>query len=114
LGDPKALATIIQSRAMREIVGLKRVLAMNLDDPHGSSSPTQVDSTRIVSAISGDDPYVVTADGSRYYVGAELPQGGRLAGVQGDDVLIERNGQVEHLRLRAARLGSSNHQEKRT
>ena len=70
--------------------------------------------TRIVSAISGDDPYIVTADGSRYYVGAELPQGGRLAGVEGDEVLIERNGQVEHCRLPGARLGSSNHQEKRT
>ena len=114
LGDPKVLATVIQSRAMREIVGLKRVLAVNLDDRHGSGAPTQVDGTRIVSVISGDDPYVVTADGSRYYVGAELPQGGRLAGVDGDEVLIERNGQVEHMRLQGARLGSSNHQEKRT
>ena len=114
MGDPKVLATAIQSRAMREIVGLKRVLAVNLDDPHSSASPTQVDGTRIVSAISGDDPYVVTADGSRYYVGAELPQGGRLAGVDGDEVLIERNGQVEHVRLAGARLGSSNHQENRT
>ena len=114
MGDPKVLATVIQSRAMREIVGLKRVLVVNLDDPHSSASPTQVDGTRIVSAISGDDPYVVTADGSRYYVGAELPQGGRLAGVPGDEVLIERNGQVEHWRLPGARLGSSNHQEKRT
>lgn len=114
LGDPKVLATVIQSRAMREIVGLKRVLAVNMDDRHGSAAPTQVDGTRIVSAISGDDPYVVTADGSRYYVGAELPQGGRLTGVDGDEVLIERNGQVEHMRLQGARLGSSNHQEKRT
>lgn len=113
LGDPKALATVIQSRAMHEIVGLKRVLAVNLDDRRGSAAST-VDSTRIVSAISGDDPYVVTADGSRYYVGAELPQGGRLAGVDGDEVLIERNGRVEHLQLPGARLGSSNHQEKRT
>jgi len=114
MGDPKVLATVIQSRAMREIVGLKRVLAVNLDDPHGSASPTQVDGTRIVSAISGDDPYVVTADGSRYYVGAELPQGGRLAGVEGDEVLIEHDGRVEHWRLPGARLGSSNQQEKRT
>ena len=114
LGDPKALSTVIQSRAMHEIVGLKRVMAVNLDDRHSSAASTTVDSTRIVSAISGDDPYVVTADGSRYYVGAELPQGGRLAGVDGDEVLIERNGQVEHLRLPGARLGSSNHQEKRT
>ena len=114
MGDPKMLATAIRSRAMREIVGLKRVLAVNLDDPHSTASPTQVDGTRIVSAISGDDPYVVTADGSRYYVGAELPQGGRLAGVDGDEVLIERNGEVEHWRLPGARLGSSNHQEKRT
>ena len=37
MGDPKVLATVIQSRAMREIVGLRRVLAVNLDDPHSSA-----------------------------------------------------------------------------
>jgi hypothetical protein len=42
---------------------------------------------------------VVTADGSRYYVGASLPQGGRLAGVKEGEVLVERDGRTEHWKL---------------
>jgi hypothetical protein len=105
LGDPKALATVIQSRAMREIVGLKRVVAVNLDHPGGSAWGTSVDGTRIVSVIASEDPYVVTADGSRYYVGASLPQGGRLTGVKAGEVLVERNGKVEHWKLPETRSG---------
>ncbi len=99
LGDPKALATIIQSRAMREIIGLKRVLAVNLDHPGGPAVGASVDGTRIVSVVASKDPYVITADGSRYYVGASLPQGGRLSGVHEGEVLIERNGRLEHWKL---------------
>ena len=99
LGDPKSLETIVKSRAVREIVGLKRVLAINFDHPGGSMRGTTVDGTRIVSVVASADPYVVTADGSRYYVGASLPQGGRLAGVKEGEVLVERDGRTEHWRL---------------
>jgi type III secretion protein D len=99
LGDPRALEAIVKSRAIREIVGLKRVLAVNLDHPGGSMHGTTVDGTRIVSVVASADPYVVTADGSRYYVGASLPQGGRLAGVKEGEVLVERDGHTEHWKL---------------
>jgi hypothetical protein len=99
LGSSQTLSGVIQSRAMREIVGLKRVMVLNLDHPDGTASGTNVDGTRIVSAVSSTDPYVVTADGSRYYVGASLPQGGRLTGVQEGEVLVERNGRIEHWKL---------------
>jgi len=102
LGNQRALAAIIESRAMHEIVGLKRVLTMNLEHSGAGAAP---DGTRIVSAVSSGDPYVITADGSRYYVGAPLPQGGRLSGVQDGEVLIERNGHVEHLKLLGTRSG---------
>jgi Inner membrane component of T3SS, cytoplasmic domain len=101
LGDPHALEAIIQSRAMGEIVGLKRVVVTNLDYPGASGSGTPVDGTRIVSAIDGKDPYVVTGDGSRYYVGATLPQGGKLVGVQAGAILVERDGKVEHQKVGA-------------
>ncbi len=81
LGDSQTFGAIVNSRAIREIVGLKRVLAVNLDQS-GRSAAGAVDGTRIVSVVASADPYVVTADGSRYYVGAALPQGGRLAGVK--------------------------------
>lgn len=101
LGNQQALAKIIDSRAMHDIVGLKRVVVLNLDHP--GELVTGVDGTRIVSAVSGDDPYVVTADGSRYYVGASLPQGGKLSGVQGTEVLIAHDGRIERLQLSGAR-----------
>jgi hypothetical protein len=97
LGNQQVLAKVIDSRAMHDIVGLKRVVALNLDHP--GELVSGVDGTRIVSAVSGSDPYVVTADGSRYYVGASLPQGGRLTGVQGTEVLIEHDGRIERLQL---------------
>jgi pSer/pThr/pTyr-binding forkhead associated (FHA) protein len=99
LGDPQALEAIVKSRAIREIVGLKRVLAINIDHPSGSMHGTTVDGTRIVSVVASADPYVVTADGSRYYIGASLPQGGRLAGVKEGEVLVERDGHTEHWKL---------------
>jgi hypothetical protein len=99
LGDPQALTAIVKSRAIREIVGLKRVMAINLDRGGSSMPGTTVDGTRIVSVVASADPYVVTADGSRYYVGASLPQGGRLAGVKEGEVLVERDGHTEHWKL---------------
>ena len=101
LGNQQVLAKIIDSRAMHDIVGLKRVVVLNLDHP--GELVSGVDGTRIVSAVSGSDPYVVTADGSRYYVGAALPQGGRLTGVQGTEVLIEHGGRIERLQLAGMR-----------
>jgi type III secretion protein D len=96
LGDPQSLSTIVESRAVREIVGLKRVVAVNLD--HGGKA-LALDGSRIVSVVASADPYVVTADGSRYYVGASLPQGGKLAGVKEGEVLVERDGHTEHWKL---------------
>lgn len=64
LGDPKALEAIIKSRSVSEIVGLKRVLAINLDRPGGSMYGTAFDSTRIVSFVASADSYVVPADTS--------------------------------------------------
>jgi len=98
LGDPQSLSTIVKSRAVREIVGLKRVVAVNLDHG-GKAAGLPVDGTRIVSVVASADPYVVTADGSRYYVGASLPQGGKLAGVKEGEVLVERDGHTEHWKL---------------
>ncbi len=105
LGDPANVAAIVQSRAMHEIAGLQRVVVFNLDEtpppaPSPSPAPAPVrDPTRIILALGGNNPCVVTADGSRYHVGAILPQGGRLRGVQGGAVLIERSGHIVRLNV---------------
>ena len=101
LGDPQAVARVVQSRAMREITGLKRVAVVNLDQPSAPSAATD-DTPRVVRAIQSNDPYVITTDGSRYYVGATLPHGGRLTGVQNGEFLVDHDGQVEHVRVGSA------------
>jgi hypothetical protein len=102
LGDPKALNALIESRAMRDINGLQRVLAVNLDQPSTSEPAAEPPpGGQIVAVSDSRDPYVTTADGSRYYLGAQLPQGGRLAGLLNGDVLIERDGHIQHLKLPA-------------
>jgi hypothetical protein len=98
LGDPKALATIIESRAIREIDGLQRVLAVDLDQPAVLEPPqAQPSGDPLVAVTRGWDPYVITAAGSRYHLGAQLPGGGRFAGLFNGDVLIEREGHIQHL-----------------
>jgi hypothetical protein len=99
-GDPQVVSSIVLSRAMREIDGLKRVLVVNLDQHAApASDPGLPPGGRIVAAVPGRDPYVTTADGSRYYLGATLPQRGRLSGVLAGEVLVERDGQIQHLKL---------------
>jgi type III secretion protein D len=100
LGNSLQLASVIKSRAMHEIVGLKRVAVSNFDQGNSGHGGSE-DGSRIVSVVASADPYVVTADGSRYYVGASLPQGGRLAGVKEGEVLVERDGRTEVWKLAA-------------
>ena len=99
-GEPQAVRSIVLSRAMREIDGLKRVLVLNLDQPgKPAAEPEPPPGGRIVAAVAGSDPYITTADGSRYYVGATLPERGRLSGVTDGELLIERDGQIKHVKL---------------
>ena len=107
LGEMQAVGTLVQSRAIREINGLKRVKVVNLDAPR-PTQPTHEepgDSNWIVTAVASKDPYVIANDGSRYYVGATLPRGGRLAGVQDGEILVDRDGQVTHVPLSGSRPG---------
>jgi type III secretion protein D len=105
LGDPQAVARVVQSRAMREITGLKRVAVVNLDQPAVPDLGAS-DATWVVRAIPSNDPYVIATDGSRYYIGATLPRGGRLAGVQDGEILVDHDGQVEHVKVSGSRPGS--------
>ncbi|MFC4729889.1 FHA domain-containing protein [Coralloluteibacterium thermophilus] len=57
----------------------------------------------IVSVVRGDDPYLIAADGSRYYPGATLPDGAHLDSI-GQDIWIVRDGRMQRLPLTGARL----------
>ena len=47
---------------------------------------------RVSSVVPGDPAYVVTADGTRYFQGALLPTGHRIAGIEERRVVLELNG----------------------
>jgi type III secretion protein D len=99
LGAEEPLAQAIQSRAMRDIRGLRQVMAINLDGPT-HADPTAAkrgggSAKRVVTVVAGSDPYLVTADGSRYYVGAQLPDGRRLAAVESNEILLQDGQQQE-------------------
>jgi type III secretion protein D len=49
---------------------------------------------RITVVVQAERPYVVTADGRRYFVGSVLPHGYRLAEISGSSVRLERDGEV--------------------
>lgn len=50
-----------------------------------------------VGFVDGDAPHIVTADGSRWFNGAVLPTGHRIAEIGNGRILLERAGRVETL-----------------
>lgn len=74
--DQDKLRAAATSRAMIDVTGINRVIPRNYADEDAKSLPratVPVERTRIVSIVGGDDSYVLAADGTRYAVGAELP-----------------------------------------
>lgn len=116
-GDGKALDDALASRALRDVKGLTKVAVVNLDKGTPPPAPVTADAEarHIVVAVGGRDPYVITGDGSRYFAGAELPCGGRLHAVDGQQVFVDAaagtgaldcTGAIEMARLAdAARAG---------
>lgn len=89
LGDAQALETMVESRAMNDIAGLRQVIAHNLDRaPKPPAAPEPTDDKQVLYVVAGADPYVVTRDGSRYYRGAELPSGDRLTAIAPDALTL--------------------------
>ncbi|KRE94451.1 hypothetical protein ASG87_17775 [Frateuria sp. Soil773] len=94
-GDPahaeKVKREVLGSADMQNLntdaLGLSMALK-NVDE--GKPEPPKADpGKRIRRVISGDEPYLVTADQSRYYPGNPLPQGGVFLSVdERDDVLV--------------------------
>lgn len=86
-GDGKAVETIIRSRAIRDIKGLTRIIERNMDDIE--VEPAIISKKHISRFVGGADPYLVISDGSRYYLGAELPGGGQLVAIDDSDIVIK-------------------------
>ncbi len=97
-GDESELADILSSRAIRDVANLSEVVVVNDKPALVKPDPGPRPGKRIVSVVRGQDPYIVTADGSRYYVGAQLPGGGKLHSISEQEVLIDTGTVIRKLK----------------
>jgi len=79
----------------RDVRGLEQLTVRNTAKPLPPPPPPVVDDPgkRIASLVPGELPYVVTADGSRYFIGALLPTGHRIAAIAKSSVTLVLHGQ---------------------
>lgn len=101
-GASTALPDIIQSRAMRDIRELKQVVLLDRSRHPPKEAKKQkilpLDASRkIASIVSGKDPYLVTADDSRFYPGATLPDGSRLLAMEPNHITLKSKSGEQHI-----------------
>lgn len=81
-------------RAVRaDVPGIARLVIR--DDLPGGDGPVRSVSDiakRVASVVAGDPSFVLTDDGARYFAGAVMPTGHTLIGIEGSQVLLEKNG----------------------
>lgn len=85
--DEEALRTAAYSRAMRDVVGINRVLPVNTTPRAADAGPAQAQAAkpqariRIAAIVRGKEPHVLDGDGNKYPVGADLPGRGQLIAI---------------------------------
>jgi type III secretion protein D len=92
VADPSTLEAV-RAAAQRDVPGLEKLeIANTLPPPDTRGVPINDPGKRVASIVPGDPPYVVTADGTRYFKGAMLPSGHRISAIDKQQVLLEING----------------------
>jgi hypothetical protein len=92
-----------EKAARRDVPGLGPLTVRNQPPTAtpGPRPPLQADAGKRITAVVADSgtPYFVTADGSRYFIGALLPSGHRVLQIAEQAVTVERDGQLTRLTL---------------
>jgi type III secretion protein D len=91
----------IEAAVRQDVSGLKQLKVVN-EPPPVVAEPTPVmddPGKRVASIVPGENGYVVTVDGTRYFVGALLPSGHRLASVSDAEVMLEKDGKLSPLKF---------------
>ena len=93
VADPRQLDAI-RASAKRDVPGLAALELRNdpLPAAPGPVPAIEDPGKRVASIVPGDPPYVVTLDGTRYFEGALLPTGHRIAGIDEHRVMLDFNG----------------------
>jgi type III secretion protein D len=79
----------------RDVRGLTKLTVRNNATPLPKPLPPVPDDPgkRIASLVPGEPAYLVTADGSRYFLGSMLPTGHKIARIAHQSVTLEREGE---------------------
>lgn len=92
-----------EKAARRDVPGLAGLTVRNQPPVPvaGPRPPLAPDAGKRITAVvaDGETPYFVTADGSRYFIGALLPSGHRVLQIAAQAVTVERDGQLTRLTL---------------
>ncbi len=88
-----------QEAVRRDVRGLAALELANQPPPEPKPAPPVVDDPgkRIAALVPGEMAHVVTVDGSRYFVGAQLPSGHRIRQISAQALLVERDGEISSL-----------------
>lgn len=91
VADPERLQEL-RALAENDIPGLE-ALSISYRLPEEPAEALSNDPTkRVATVVGGPKGYVVTDDGSRYFVGATLPTGHRIISLGSGEMLVERDG----------------------
>jgi type III secretion protein D len=92
----------IKDIALREIANLK-ILKIELEESEEKEQTIGTDMTyndadkRITMVVGGNPAYIMTADQSKYYVGALLPTGHKIVEIVDQQVVLEKQGEQKTL-----------------
>lgn len=102
--DPNAQSALIDS-LHRDIPALKKVdvseqIAWRENPTAPSPSPSSIDPAKQIEIlVGGPSGYIITSDGSRYFIGSILPSGHKIVDISARSVVVERDGQISRVDL---------------
>ena len=97
--DDAAALDRIETRVAADV---PRLVALEIENvpPVAAPARTPFDAGKRVALVVGSPPaHLVTEDRSRYYIGAILPSGHRIASIEDNVVLLEKDGATSELQF---------------
>jgi type III secretion protein D len=93
----------VKSLALQEIPSLTSLeteyFNTNQEDKQELVANYDKKDKRITMVVDGARPYIMTADQSKYYIGALLPTGHKVIEIQNQTVMIEKEGKISTLKF---------------
>ncbi len=108
--DGGALERAVKSRAMIEVVGVRRIIPRNYEpiDPFQPNAQLVAqqktaapkETVGLVSIVRGKEPHVLGSDGSKFVMGDKLPDGSTLIGITSEGATaLDTEGKLQRVQL---------------